>query len=108
MIFGSIESDQQETIEYFNQKGYDISDPQGVNLVEVAKAIYNDGKDGQFEAIGLQLPIEGQFRFSPKAPWSNIPSNGLLNFTAVFGSKAIVQYLELNNVDRFNVYFALN
>ena len=108
MIFGSIESDQLETIEYFNQKGYDINDPIGVNIVEVAKGIYNEGRDGQFEAVGLQLPIDGQFRFAPDAPWSTIPSNGFLNFTSVFGSKAIIGYLELNNVNRFNVYFALN
>ena len=108
MIFGSIESDQLETIEYFNQKGYDVSDPIGVNLVQVARDIYNEGREGQFEAVGLQIPIDGQFRFAPDAPWSTIPSNGFLNFTSVFGSKAIIQYLELNNVDRFNVYFALN
>lgn len=108
MIFGSIESDQDETIEYFENHGLDITDPIGVNIVEVAKAIYNKGWDGQFEAIGLQLPIDGQFRFSPDAPWSSIPSNGFLNFTSVFGSKAIINYLELNNVERFNVYFAMN
>ena len=108
MIFGSVESDQNETIEYFNQHGLDISDPMGVNLVEVAEAIYNEGREGQFEAIGLQLPIGGQFRLSADAPWSTIPSNGFLNFTAVFGAKAIIKYLEIMNVDKFNVYFAMN
>ena len=107
-IFGSVESDQDETIEYFENNHLDITDPQGVNLVKVAEAIYNNGNPGQFEAIGLQLPVGGQFRFSPNAPWSNIPSNGFLNFTAVFGSKAIIQYLEVMNVDKFNIYFAMN
>ena len=108
MIFGSIESDQDETIEYFENKGLDITDPRGVNIVEVAQQLYNNGMPGKFEAIGLQLPIEGQFRFSPNAPWSNIPSNGFLNFTATYGARAVVQYLEIANVSKFNIYFAMD
>ena len=108
MIFGSIESDQDETIEYFNKKGLDISDPTGVNLVEVARAIYNNGNPGHFEAIGLQLPVGAQFRFNPNAPWSNIPSNGMMNFTALWGARAVTGYLEITNAERFNVYFAMD
>lgn len=107
MIFGSIESDQDETIEYFSKHGLDITNPKGVNLVEVAREIYNNGWGGHFEAIGLQLPEGAQFRFSPNAPWSNIPSNGMMNFTALYGAKAITNYLEIN-AGSFNVYFAMN
>ena len=108
MIFGSIESDQDATIEYFEDHGLDITNPMGVNLVKVAQDLYNNGMPGKFEAIGLQLPLEGQFRFSPNAPWSTIPSNGFLNFTGTFGARAVVQYLEIMNVDRFNIYFAMD
>lgn len=112
MIFGSIESDQDETRAYFN-KGLDITNPKGVNIVEVARQIYNGGNPGCFEAIGLQLPIGAKFRFGPNMPWSNIPSNGMMNFTALYGAKAITNYLEIDlsgseGGDAFNVYFAMN
>lgn len=113
MIFGSIESDQHETQNYFIKNKLDITNPKGVNLVEVARGIYNNGNSGHFEAIGLQLPVGSTFRFGPNLPWSNIPSNGMMNFTAVYGAKAITNYLEIDLTgseggDSFNIYFAMN
>lgn len=106
MIFGSIESDQIETMEYLEEKHGGSTN--GVNMVEVARALYNEGRPGVFELVGLQMPLEAEFRFAPDAPWSHIPSTGFLNFTAISGAKAIITYLEIANAETFNIYFGMN
>lgn len=103
MIFGSIESAQDEVRALL--KG---DDTKGVNMVEIASKLFNKGRPGVFEVIGLELPEGAQFRFSPDVPWSTIPSTGYLNFAAMPGARALVGYLEIDGADTFNIYFGMN
>lgn len=105
MILGSIESDQDKVAEIIEKNS---GETVGLNIVKIACDLYNGGNPGYFQGVGLQLPVDGQFRFAPDAPWSNIPSNGLLNYSALYDSKLLVNYLEINNADKFNVYFVMD
>lgn len=106
MIYGSIESDQDVVAEYLNE--INGGDTEGVNMVEVASHIYNKGMPATFEIVSLQLPVGAQFRFGKDFPWSNIPSTGIINFPSTFGAKGLVEYLEITNAAKFNIYFAMN
>ena len=106
MIYGSLESDQDVVMEYLER--VNSGETEGVNMVEVASQVYNKGMPCTFEIVALQLPVGAQFRFGKNYPWSNIPSTGILNFPSTFGAKGLIEYLEITNAAKFNIYFAMN
>ena len=104
MIVGSLENDMEEVQKAIVANG---NTTVGLNLVELAEKIYNNGNTMNFEVAGIIMEPGDKFRFNEKYPWSTIPSDGHLSFSAVGPTELYVKYLEIDSAE-FKIYFVGN
>lgn len=104
MIIGSLDNNMEKVTEAILKNG---GTTVGLNLKELAQDIYNEGNPFNFEIVGIKLAQADRFRFGKNYPWSTVPEDGIVSFSATSDARLLVEYLEIDS-STFNIFFAAN